>query len=136
MPEHTQSIPDQRRERVRHAIIFLLLAIVLLLLALLLYSTAAPEWNADGSREPYPAWVRALLCASVIAGTMLMPISVRAFLLAALPSKTLGIVLGIFVGIFGVIAVPLELWLALGITDAEDPGARERYESSEDWDWD
>jgi Mn2+/Fe2+ NRAMP family transporter len=136
MSESTQSELEQRRSRVRRAIIFLLLAIVLLLLFVLLFSAAAPEWNADGSRDAYSAWARALLCASLVGGTMLMPISVRAFLLAALPNKALAIVLGIFVGVIGAVVVPIELWLALGITDEDEPGTRERYENSGDWDWD
>lgn len=128
---------DQRQQQVRRGVTFLVIAIVLLLLALLLFGNGAPEWNEDGSRDAYSSVIRALLCASVIAGTMLVPISGRAFLLAVLPNKALGLVLGIFVGVIGAIVVPIELWLALGITDGLDPGTRERYESDDgDFDWD
>jgi uncharacterized membrane protein YadS len=137
LTEPEQSVPEQRRAQVRRGIIFLLLALVLLLLALLLFGNAQPEWNEDGSRDAFPDWVRALLAASVIAGTMLIPISARAFLLAALPSKVLALALGVFVGVIGAVAVPLELLFTLAMTSADEPGARERYESgSGGWDWD
>jgi len=132
---NTDEVAEQRKTQARRGIIFLLIALVLLLLALLLWGNGAPEWNEDGSRDEYSTLIRALLCASLIAGTMLVPLSARAFLLAVLPNKAIGVVLGIFVGVIGAVVVPIELWLALGITDGLDPGARERYENS-DWDWD
>jgi Mn2+/Fe2+ NRAMP family transporter len=133
----SETVAEQRQTQVRRGVIFLIVAIVLLLLALLLWGNGAPEWNEDGSREAYSTLVRALLCASVVAGTMLVPISARAFLLAVLPSKALGVVLGIFVAVIGAVVVPVELWLALGITEADGPGTRERLENSDsDWDWD
>ena len=131
----SEPVAEQRQTQVRRGIIFLVIALVLLLLALLLFGNGAPEWNEDGSRDAYSDSIRALLCMSLIAGTMLVPLSARAFLLAVLPNKAIGVVLGLFVGVIGAVVVPIELWLALGITDGLDPGARERYENS-DWDWD
>ena len=54
--------------------------------------------------------------ASLVAGTMLIPVSARALVLAALPHKTLALVLGVAVGLVGAVVVPIELWLALAIT--------------------
>ncbi len=137
MTQRQQPSADaERRVHGRNAVIFLLLAIVLLLLALLLFGNAAPEWNADGSREPYPAWARALVCASVVAGTVMVPLSLRSLVLLLLPHKALAVLLGVLVGAVGLVAAPLEVWLALAITDAEEPGSEERYESGGDWDWD
>jgi hypothetical protein len=129
------SSTEHRREHFRRGVIMLLLAILLLFLALLLFGNA-PDWNADGSRDAYPTWARALLCASVIMGTMFMPLGARSLLLAALPNQALAVVLGIVVGVFGLGVVPVELWLALAITDTEPAGERERQENSGDWDWD
>jgi Mn2+/Fe2+ NRAMP family transporter len=137
MQAHEQPVAEQRQTQIRRGTIFLLVAVVLLLLALILFGNGAPEWNADGSRDDYSTFMRALICACLIGGTMLFPISARAFLLAVLPNKALGLVLGIFVAVIGAVVVPIELWLALGITDAHGPGAREHFESDGGgWDWD
>jgi Mn2+/Fe2+ NRAMP family transporter len=129
-----------RRRRFRRTVVMLLLAIVLILLALLIYATGQPDWQVDGSREPYPSWTRALICASLVAGTLLGPLGVRELVLAILPSKALGVVLGIVIGLAGAVVVPIELWLAMGITDGLDAGTKQRYESDEasgsSFDWD
>lgn len=119
----------------------LLLAIILILLAFLIYGMCTPDWQVDGSREPYPSWTRLLICASLVAGSLLGPLGVRELVLAIVPSKALGVVLGIVIGIAGVVVVPIELWLAMGITDGLDAGSQQRYESDEaeagsSFDWD
>jgi hypothetical protein len=135
-----ESSEATRRRRFRRTVVMLLLAIVLLLLALLIYATGTPDWQPDGSREPYPSWRRALICASLVAGTLLGPLGLRELVLAIVPSKALGVVLGIAIGLAGIVVVPIELWLAIGITEEFDPGTQQRYESDADsgssFDWD
>lgn len=117
-------------------VVFLLLAIALLLLGLLVFAMATPDWQADGSRPPYDAATRAAICACLIAGTMLVPISLRELMLALLPNQALGLILGLLIGMTGLIAVPIELWLVMVVTDELEPGAQQRYEDGGDWDWD
>jgi hypothetical protein len=129
-----------QRRRFRRTVVMLLLAIVLILLALLIFAIGRPDWQVDGSREPYPSWTRAMICASLIAGTLLGPLGVRELVLAIVPIKALGVVLGIMIGIAGAVVVPVELWLAMGITDGLEAGSQQRYESDAEsgssFDWD
>jgi cell division protein FtsW (lipid II flippase) len=126
-----------RRRRVRRAVVMLLVALLLLVGGMLLLSVGAPEWQPDGSRERYPFLVRVLVCASLIAGTMLVPIGLRRLLLALVPSKSLGVVLAALVGLFGLVAVPLEIWMGVALTRGLEPGSQERQDSGDgDWDWD
>jgi hypothetical protein len=132
-----ESIEAQRKQRFRRVVVFLLLAIALLLLGLLLFALTTPDWQADGSRESYGAGTRAAICVCLVAGTMLLPLSLRELILALLPNPALGLILGLLIGITGLIAVPLELWLVMIVTDELEPGAQERYEDDDsDWEWD
>jgi cell division protein FtsW (lipid II flippase) len=135
-----QSIEAKRKQRFRRVVVFLLLAIVLLLLGLLLLAMATPEWQADGSRAPYGMATRAAICACLVGGTMLVPLSLRELILALLGrhavGSALGVILGVLVGMTGLIAVPVELWLVMIVTDELEPGAQQRYEEDGDWDWD
>jgi hypothetical protein len=135
-----QTIEAQRKQRFRRVVVFLLLAIVLLLLGVLLLAMATPEWQADGSRPPYSVVMRVAICACLIGGTMLVPVSVRELILALLGQyamgSALGVILGVMVGMIGLIAVPVEVWLVSIVTDELEPGAQQRYEDGEDWDWD
>lgn len=136
-PTTEQSTEAQRKQRFRRSVVLLLLAIVLLLLAFFVLALATPDWQPDGSRPDYSTAARALIIASLVAGTILAPVSLRELILAVLPSKTLGVVLAIAIGMAGMIAAPIEIWLALAITDSLEPGTQERYESDDgDWDWD
>jgi hypothetical protein len=132
-----ESVEAQRKQRFRRVVVFLLLAIALLLLGLLLLTMGTPDWQADGSRSDYGAAMRAAICASLIAGTMLVPVSLRELILALLPNQALGVILGVAIGMTGLIAVPIEIWLVMIVTDELEPGAQERYEEDgDDWDWD
>jgi O-antigen/teichoic acid export membrane protein len=127
----------QRKQRFRRTVILLLLAIALLLLGLLLFALATPDWQADGSRPPYDGATRAAICVSLILATMLVPVSLRELILALLPNQALGLMLGLLIGMTGLIAVPVEVWLVLLVTDELEPGAQQRYEDGgDDWDWD
>ena len=64
------------------------------------------------------------------------PITARVGLLALLHNQTLGLILGLMVGMTGLVAVPVELWLVMLATDELEPGAQQRYEEEDDWDWD
>jgi hypothetical protein len=68
---------------------------------------------------------------------MLVPVSLRELILALLPNQALGVILGVAIGMTGLIAVPIEIWLVMIVTDELEPGAQERYEEDgDDWDWD
>jgi hypothetical protein len=135
-----QSIEAQRKQRFRRVVVFLLLAIALLLLGVLLLAMATPEWQADGSRPPYGMVTRAAICACLIGGTMLVPVSLRELVLALVGQyavgSALGVILGVMIGMIGLIAAPVEVWLVSIVTDELEPGAQQRYEDGEDWDWD
>lgn len=135
-PQNVESSEAQRKQRFRRTVIMLLLAIALLLLALLLLAMATPDWQADGSREPYGAAMRAAICVSLAVGTMLVPVGLRELILAVLPSQALGLVLGLLIGMTGLVAVPIEVWLVMVVTDELEPGAQQRYEEDDGWDWD
>jgi hypothetical protein len=135
-PANEESVEARRKQRFRRVAVFLLLAIVLLLFGLLLFAMATPDWQADGSRSPYGGVTRAAICASLIAGTMLVPVSLRELILALLPNQALGLILGLLIGVSGLIAVPLEVWLVMFATAEREPGTQQRYEDGEDWDWD
>jgi hypothetical protein len=131
-----ESSEAQRKQRFRRTVVMLLLAIVLILLALLLLAIGTPGWQPDGSRPSHSDGLRGLICACLVGGTILAPLGVRELILALLPSKALGVVLAIAIGMAGMIAAPIEIWLALAITDELEPGSQERYENDDDWDWD
>jgi Mn2+/Fe2+ NRAMP family transporter len=132
-----ESTEAQRKQRFRRTIVLLLLLIVLLLLAFVVLAVATPDWQPDGSRPDYSAAARAVICASLVAGTVLIPVSLRELILGLIPSKTLGLILAIGVAITGAIAAPIEIWLTLIVTDSLGPGSQQRYESDDtDWDWD
>lgn len=140
-PANEESVEAQRKQRFRRTVVFLLLAIALLLLGLLLFAMATPDWQADGSRPAYGSMTRAAICASLIGGTMLVPVSLRELILALLSGQSfgqaLGLILGLLVGLTGLVAVPVELWLVMLVTDELEPGAQQRYEADgDDWDWD
>lgn len=129
--------PKDRRRRIRIAAFLLILAIALVMLALLLYALSTPAWLDDGARPAYDPLVRALLVASLAAGTVLLPVALRAGVLALLPSRIVGLILGVTIGIFGAVVVPLEVWMAMELTAELEPGTRERWESDPtDWGWD
>jgi hypothetical protein len=114
-----------RKQRFRRTVILLLLAM------------ATPDWEADGSRSPYGMATRTAICASLILGTMLVPVGLRELILALLPSPALGLILGLLIGMMGLLAVPLEIWLVMIVTDEHEPGSQQRYEDGgDDWDWD
>jgi succinate dehydrogenase hydrophobic anchor subunit len=137
VPQTGESSEAQRKQRFRRTVILLLLAIALLLLALLLLGTSTPDWQADGSREAHGAGSRAAICLCLALGTMLIPVGLRELILAVLPSQTLGLVLGLLIGMAGLVAVPLEIWLVMIVTHELEPGAQQRYEDGDDdWDWD
>jgi hypothetical protein len=132
-----ESSEAQRKRRFRRTLVLLLLALVLLLLALVIYAFGQPGWQPDGSREAYDEAVRLLIAACLISGTLLGPLGLRELILAIAPSKALGLILAIVIGMGGLIAVPVELWLLSIVTDGLEPGSRERYESGDDdFDWD
>jgi hypothetical protein len=132
-----ESSEAQRKQRFRRTVVLLLLAIVLLLLAIVLLGIATPDWNADGSRPDFSAVARAAICASLVAATILFPVALRELILAVVPNKALGLILGIAIGMAGVIAAPIEIWMVMTITDALEPGTKERWENDDgDWDWD
>jgi hypothetical protein len=135
-PANEESIEAQRKQRFRRTVVFLLLAIALLLFGLLLFGTATPDWEADGSRSAYGGVTRAVICASLIAGTLLFPVSLRELILALLPNQALGLILALLIGMSGLIAIPIELWVVMVVTKELEPGAQQRYEESEGWDWD
>jgi hypothetical protein len=136
-PKTGESSEAQRKQRFRRTVILLLLAIALLLLALLLLGMSTPDWQADGSREPYGAGSRAAICVCLALGTMLIPAGLRELILAVLPSQALGLVLGLVIGLAGVISIPIEIWLVMVVTDELEPGSEQRYEDGDDdWDWD
>lgn len=132
-----ESSESQRTRRFRRTVVLLLLALVLVLLALLLLALGVPSWQPDGSREAYAAILRALIGASLVAGTLLLPLGLRELILALVPSKPLGLILGVLIGVAGMIVAPLELWLVVIATAEHEPGSQARYESDDDdWDWD
>jgi hypothetical protein len=135
-----QSIEAERKQRFRRVVVFLLLAIALLLLGVLLLAMATPEWQADGSRPPYSMVMRVAICGCLIGGTMLVPVSARELILALLGryavGSALGVILGVLIGMIGLIAVPVEVWVVAVVTHELEPGAQQRYEDGEDWDWD
>lgn len=136
-PANEESVEAQRKRRFRRTVVLLLLAIALLLLGLLLFAMTTPGWQADGSRPAYGSMTRAAICASLIGGTMLVPISARELILALVPNRALGLILGLLIGLTGLVAAPVELWLVMLVTDELEPGAQERYEADgDDWDWD
>jgi O-antigen/teichoic acid export membrane protein len=128
----------QRTRRFRRTVVFLLLAIALILLALLLLALATPGWLPDGSRPAYPASIRALIGASLVAGTVLVPVGVRELVLALLPNEALGLILALVIGMAGLIAAPVEIWVTMVATAELEAGAQQRYESDDDvdFDWD
>lgn len=134
--DQVQLQAEQRKLQIRRGIIFLVLALAFLLLAVLLFAFGAPEWNADGSRDAYSSFARSALCTCLIAGTMFVPASVRAFVLAMLPHRSLRLAMTIFIVATAAVVVPVEAWLALKVTDAEEPGEREKRDNSSDSDWD
>lgn len=136
-PSEAESSEAQRTRRFRRTVVMLLLALVLLLGALLLYALGVPAWAPDGSREAYDDALVVLIGACLVSGTLLGPLGLRELILAIVPSKALGLVLALVIGMAGLVAVPIELWLLGVVTRALEPGAHERYESDEDdWDWD
>jgi hypothetical protein len=134
---NAESSEAQRKRRFRRTVVLLLLAIALLLLGLLLFALATPDWQVDGSRPAYGTATRAAICMSLALATMLVPVGLRELILAVLPNQALGLILALLIGMAGLIAVPVEVWLVMIVTDELEPGAQQRYEEDgEDWDWD
>lgn len=133
----TSSEPEvPRRRRLGRMAWMLVLALLLLLLALALSFGGQPGWEADGSREAYPALLRAAVFASLGAAIVLGPLGLRELVLALLPIRVLATVLAVVVGLTCAVALPIGLWAAAVVTGPLEAGSREGLEHGDDWDWD